>query len=268
MHINFVKLKETVESEQARSIEMQKKIFEMMKQVQTFAIEEAARSSRVLGGVSQQCAKFHNRCIPLYKQKDYEMGISAVQHRNKRNSLEKENNISRTKAEDIIKQDRLADLNIWEDCVPHRESTRKLSNRNCRVKTRQITKQLQEANQETEGAEFPLKVLKKVSDQPRDANAEVSRYDSVDMHFVVYHHVCCQEKQYLVDQAKKVKENGGILKVHAFVPCMLLHARYYDNYMHSHIRTHYLGIFQEILGAPQGARSAYRPTQQKVLRLD
>ena len=103
------------------------------------------------------------------------MGISAVQHRNKRNSLEMEKNISRTKAEDILKQDRLADLDIWEDCVPHRESTQKLPNRNCRVKTRQITKQLQEANKETEDAEFPLEVMKKVPDKKRDATAEVTR---------------------------------------------------------------------------------------------
>lgn len=175
MHINFVKLKDTVEREQARAIEMQSRIFEMMKNVQKFAIDEAARSSRVLGDVSQQCANFHNRCIPIYKQKDFEMGISAVQHRNKRNSLERENNICRTKAEDILKQDRLSDLNVWEDCVSHRESTKEISNRDCRVKTRQITKQLQEANMETEGAEFPLKVLKKVSDKRRDATAEVSR---------------------------------------------------------------------------------------------
>lgn len=175
MHLNFKQLKETVEREQARSLEMQSKMFEMMRQVQTFAIDEAKRSTRVLGDVSQQCANFHNRCIPLYKQKDFEMGIAAVQHRKKRNNLEKENNISRTEAEKILEKDRLSDLNVWEDCVPHPQCTKKLSNRDCRVKTRQITKRLQEANKETDGAEFPLKVIKKVSDKKRDATAEVSR---------------------------------------------------------------------------------------------
>ena len=120
-----------------------------------------------------------NRCIPMYKQKIYELGISAVQHRQKRNSLEKENKINREKAENIIKTDRLADLNVWEDCVPVVTEPAKVSNRETRVKTRQITKQLEEANKETEGAEFPLKVVKKVTADPRDASAEVSIYYTV-----------------------------------------------------------------------------------------
>ena len=169
MHLNFVSLKQTVEREQARSIEMQNQIFEMMKKVQTFALSEAERSARVLGKVSEQCAHFHNRCIPLYKQKSFEMGIDAVKHREKRKSLEKEQRISRQKAEEKLKQDRLADLDVWQDCVP----IKKVSNRDCRVKTRQISKQLQEANNETEGAEFPLKVLQKVPDKKRDATPEV-----------------------------------------------------------------------------------------------
>ena len=153
---------------------MQKQIFQMMKEVKKFAIDEAQRSTRVLGEVSQQCGRFHNRCIPMYKQKSYELGISAVQHRQKRNSLEKENKIDREKAEDMLKEDRLADLNVWEDCVPVITEPVKVSNRETRVKTRQITKQLQEANKETEGAEFPLKVVTKVTADPRDASAEVS----------------------------------------------------------------------------------------------
>ena len=51
MHVNFVKLKETVEREQDRAIDMQQKMFKMMKEMQTFAIEEATRSSRVLARV-------------------------------------------------------------------------------------------------------------------------------------------------------------------------------------------------------------------------
>lgn len=158
---------------------MQNQIFQMMKEVQKFAIDEAQRSTRVLGEVSQQCGHFHNRCIPMYKQKSYDLGISAVQHRQKRNSLEKENKINREKAENIIKTDRLADLNVWEDCVPVVTEPAKISNRETRVKTRQITKQLEEANKETEGAEFPLKVVKKVTADPRDASAEVSIYYTV-----------------------------------------------------------------------------------------
>lgn len=176
MHSNFVHLKETVEKEQERSIEMQNKIFEMMKQVQKFAIDEAQRSARVLGEVSQQCGRFHNRCIPQYKQKNYDLGISAVKHRQKRNSLEKENNVSREQAEDMIKKDRLSDLNVWQDCVPDITEPVKVSNRNSRVKTRQITKRLQEANKETQGAKFPLEVLEKVPTKRRDATSEVCIY--------------------------------------------------------------------------------------------
>ena len=171
MHLNFVDLKEAVEREQARSIKMQNQIFEMMKKVQSFAISEAEWSARVLGQVSQKCAHFHNRCIPLYKQKSFDMGIDAVKHRHKRKSLENEKNISREKAEDILKHDRLTDLDVWEDCVP----IKKVSNRDCRVKTRQISKQLQESNKEIKGAKFPLKVLEKVPNKKRDATAEVGR---------------------------------------------------------------------------------------------
>ena len=57
MHVNFVRLKEKVQREQERSIEMQNQIFQMMKEVQKFAIEEAQRSARVLGDVSQQLVR-------------------------------------------------------------------------------------------------------------------------------------------------------------------------------------------------------------------
>jgi len=134
MHVNFVRLKEKVQREQERSTEMQNQIFQMMKEVQKFAIEEAQRSARVLGDVSQQCGRFHNRCIPQYKQKSYELGISAVKHREKRNSLEKENNVDREKAEDMLKEKRLASLNVWEDCIPVVTEPAKVSNRDSRVK--------------------------------------------------------------------------------------------------------------------------------------
>ena len=175
MHVNFVKLKETVEREQDRAIDMQQKMFKMMKEMQTFAIEEATRSSRVLGKVSQQCVDFHNRCIPKYKQKSYEIGLSAVNHRHKRDRLQQESQLSRQKAEHILREERLADLDVWEDCLPLNEVIKNVSSRDCRVKTRQITKQLQEANQESKGAEFPLKVVDKVCDKKRDATAEVGR---------------------------------------------------------------------------------------------
>lgn len=178
MHVNFLNLKEKVEQEQERTIQMQRQMFQMMKEIQTFAIGEAKRSTRVLSDVSQQCANFHNRCIPQYKQKDYDMGISAVTYRQKRDSLQQQNKISRKKAEEILRQNRLEDLDVWQDCVPLVTTKTKVSNRGCRVKTRQIAKQLELANKETEGAKFPLEVVEKVVHKKRDATAEVGRSNS------------------------------------------------------------------------------------------
>ena len=52
----------------------------------------------------------------------------------------KRKKIDREKTGDMFKTDRLADLNVWEDCVSIVTETVKVSNRETRVKTSQITK--------------------------------------------------------------------------------------------------------------------------------
>ena len=80
------------------------------------------------------CAKSINR------------GIAACQHRDHRNQLQKKQNIGREEAETIMKEERLADLDVWQSCVPAPTTTR-----TCRAITRKITHQLETANRESKG---------------------------------------------------------------------------------------------------------------------
>lgn len=156
MHSEFKTLREELMQEQERNAKMQQKVFEMMRMVQQVVLDEAERSARVLGSMSSQFGKFHHRCIPEYTRKSFDLGfcciiyylyikigswlarligvgvrflpvshspiinlgIAAVQHRNERNKIQKDNKITREEAEDLLKEKNLADLDVWEQCVP------------------------------------------------------------------------------------------------------------------------------------------------------
>lgn len=77
MHSSFVDLKSKLLREQQRSAEMQQKMFEMIKTVQQFVIDEAVRKTRVIGDLIKKSDSFHNRCIPEYTRKSYDLGITA-----------------------------------------------------------------------------------------------------------------------------------------------------------------------------------------------
>ena len=100
----------------------------------------------------------HARCIPEYTRSSYDMGIDAVQFRKERNNLQKEQKITRDAATKLMKEQRLHDLNVYEQFIPEKEVNR--TSRTIRATTRQITSQLREANLETEGAKNPLPKIK------------------------------------------------------------------------------------------------------------
>ena len=114
----------------------------MMDRMQNIFVANA----KSLGHLTSKCAEFHARCIPQYAQKSIDRGIAACQHRERRNQLQKKQNIGREEAETIMKEERLADLDVWESCVPAPTTTR-----TCRAITRKITHQLETANRESKG---------------------------------------------------------------------------------------------------------------------
>lgn len=115
----------------------------MMEKMQNIFVQNA----KSLGQLTSKCADFHERCIPQNVQKSIARGIAACQHRDRRDELQKSQKIGREKAETMMKQERVADLNVWESCVPEAPTT----SRTCRAITRKITHQLQTANFEIKG---------------------------------------------------------------------------------------------------------------------
>ena len=115
----------------------------MMNHMQSIFIENA----KSLGQLTAKCAEFHNRCIPKKVQSSLDRGISACNHRDRRDDLQHKEQIGRDEAEQIMQQERMQDLDVWETCVPAQPT----SARTCRAITRQITTQLRVANHESEG---------------------------------------------------------------------------------------------------------------------
>lgn len=146
----------------------------MIKDIQNQFFENAEKSSRVLGKVSECCANLHKRAIPQYAQNSYNLGIAAVQHRRERNELQKAENVDREQAEKRMQQKKLADLCIWEDVVQKtQKSVPQTSSRAYRATTRQLTTQIRLANQESKGAQQKLKQILEVPLKKRDATPEV-----------------------------------------------------------------------------------------------
>jgi len=104
-------------------------------------------NAKSLGHLTEKCAQFHERCIPQNVQKSLDRGIAACNYRDRREKLQQEQNIGRDQAEEIMKEERLADLNVWENCAPAPAAT----SRTCRAFTRKITSQLRTANLESKG---------------------------------------------------------------------------------------------------------------------
>lgn len=116
---------------------------EMMNHMQRIFIENA----KSLGQLTSKCAEFHNRCIPKKVRSYIDRGISACNHRDRRNDLQQKQKIGRDEAEKIIEEESMKDLDVWQTCVPAKPT----SARTCRAITRQITSQLRVANLESEG---------------------------------------------------------------------------------------------------------------------
>lgn len=183
MHGTFLEIRSLIATEQANTLKMQNTLFEMIKNVQQVAIHEAERSARVLGQMSKKCVGFHERCIPGYSHQSYNMGISAVQHRNQRNDLQRNQNVNRAKAEEMMKKKRLSDLDIWQDFLPQPAPT---TSRDCRAVTRKITSQLRTANLENKDTKNPLKKILKLPHKTRDASPEVLPCLTVPTHLTHY----------------------------------------------------------------------------------
>ena len=78
MHSEFKHLRKELMQEQERNAKMQQKVFEMMRMVQQVVLDEAERSARVLGSMSSKFDNFHNRCIPEYTRKSYDLGVCYI----------------------------------------------------------------------------------------------------------------------------------------------------------------------------------------------
>ena len=226
MHAEMHKLRQIITEERQKAVERQQVMFEMLKEVQRMSIQQTVTSAKVLENVESQFANLHKRCIPEYVQKDLDKGIAAMKHRQDRRQIEEKENVDRCTAEKMMISERLADLDVWENHVtsPTPAVTKSNSSRERRAITRAITKTLQQANKECEDAENPLTKMTSIVKKTRDANAEVNycgfRIGTISishrllcvMHYM-HSHILTQEMQYLVDQAKKVKERKGVLTV-------------------------------------------------------
>ena len=115
---------------------------DMMNHMQNIFIENA----KSLGQLTSKCAQFHARCIPQKVQKAMDRGISACEHRDRRDKLQEKQSIGRDEAECIMEAEQLKELDVWQTCVPMPKTERA-----CRAITRQVTSQLRTANLESQG---------------------------------------------------------------------------------------------------------------------
>ena len=175
MHESFMELQNRLSDEQSRNAKMQMLLLEMLNKVQQVVGQQAEASCRVLGDLRSTCAGFHNRCLPKHVRKSLNTGIAAVKHRAKRNKLQDKENIGRLEAEEKMKENRMQDLDVWQDCVPKKKKIDIKTARSCRAKTRQLTTRIREANLESEGAKKPLTIIKDIPLKKRDATAEVGK---------------------------------------------------------------------------------------------
>ena len=173
MHSLFNNLATELAVEQRQNAQTNRQIFEMMNKLQEFVLSGATKSCGNLGAISQKLNEMHARCIPQYARSSYDMGIDAVQFRQQRNDLQKQQKISREAAEKMMRQQRLEDLNVYKEFIPEKEVPR--TSRAIRATTRMMTSQLRDANLETAGAKKPLPEIETIPTQTRDASPEVGR---------------------------------------------------------------------------------------------
>jgi hypothetical protein len=141
-----------------------------MLELQKVVVVQADSCARSIGSLTKTVADFHSRCVPKHAQRNYDIGIAAVEHRHKRNELIDKENITRSEAEQILKDDSTSDLCV-AGLVP-----KEVTARACRAKTRQITSHLREANRESIGMQESLPEILEVPKSTRDATAEVSMH--------------------------------------------------------------------------------------------
>ena len=173
IHQSLLSFRQLLEVEQEKNAKMQQQLFEMTQKVMQFGIENANRSNRALGQMASDLAGLHNRVVSKHVQKSYDMGIRAVVHRRERDTLQEKHDLSRESAEKMLKEKRLSDLNVWEECKIKSTENPQVTSRHCRATTRRITKQLYQANKEFQGATKPLDKVSKVPTKTRDATPEV-----------------------------------------------------------------------------------------------
>ena len=171
MHSLFTNLADNLAVEQRENAETQRQIFAMMKTLQDFVLEGATKAAQNLGNISQKLNSMHQRCIPEYTRQSYDLGIDAVKFRMDHNKLQKNEGIDRQAAEELMRAQRLQDLNIFQEFIPKQKPPR--TSRTIRAVTRQITSQLNAANLETKNAKNPLSKVESIPPKPRDATPEV-----------------------------------------------------------------------------------------------
>lgn len=122
---------------------------DMMKHMQSIFIDNA----KSLGKLTSKCAQFHERCIPQKLQRSISRGIDACKHRDRRDKLQEQQKIGRDEAEQIMEEENLKDLDVWETCVPIPKTER-----TCRAITRKVTSQLMTANLESQGVHMHIHI--------------------------------------------------------------------------------------------------------------